>query len=274
MLYDLIQNSGWWLMAPILVALVVVITIVIDRTLFWLKEAYRRDLRVRQLLIEGKISPKEASKSSDLVVRALCGYLECNLELAKLIGKQGLQDSRRYLPTLALVGTLSTSLGLLGTVVGVSISFSSMEVGDAAGKLQGLSTALYTTIAGLVVYLIASVAGHIFSTFSNTLAHSLEEHITALQSRLEREEHQNLQNLQRQQTQAMLEKLSSLEETFRQTLARLEQMANRLPPPPSGKSEPTSPFPLRSQPNAPKMTKEKRQLGTALKKASMLEELL
>ncbi len=70
-------------------------------------------------------------------------------------------ESRRAhgsLDRIDRVSQIATSIGLFGTVVGIAQGFLSRGgTGDAAASLEalagGLSTALFTTIAGLVVFL-------------------------------------------------------------------------------------------------------------------------
>ena len=68
------------------------------------------------------------------------------------------QRARRGLDRIDTVSQLATSVGLFGTVVGLAQGFLGRGgAADTAKSLQalgdGLSTALFTTIAGLVVFL-------------------------------------------------------------------------------------------------------------------------
>lgn len=55
------------------------------------------------------------------------------------------------------VSQLATSIGLFGTVLGIAVAFVTREPGSggvATGIAAGLSTALFTTVGGLAVYLV------------------------------------------------------------------------------------------------------------------------
>jgi biopolymer transport protein ExbB len=73
-----------------------------------------------------------------------------------------LSDMLRGEKILEAAIALAPLLGLLGTVTGLIISFSSLKVGDAAANAktgniaQGIGEALITTASGLVVAIIAS----------------------------------------------------------------------------------------------------------------------
>jgi biopolymer transport protein ExbB/TolQ len=76
--------------------------------------------------------------------------------------RRELHDEReragRMLERIDAVSQLATSLGLFGTVVGIAQAFFARggELKDAAPEVlaAGLSTALFTTIAGLIVFLV------------------------------------------------------------------------------------------------------------------------
>jgi biopolymer transport protein ExbB len=77
---------------------------------------------------------------------------------------------------IALIGTISPMIGLLGTVHGMVISFMEIAVSDATpspSKLAGgISTALITTLVGLVLAIPAVGA---FAYFKNRLARLMLE---------------------------------------------------------------------------------------------------
>ena len=66
------------------------------------------------------------------------------------------------LGAMALIATLGPLLGLLGTVVGIVLVFNQLAVTGGAATAQqlagGIGTALYTTIAGLIVGVCGLVA--------------------------------------------------------------------------------------------------------------------
>jgi biopolymer transport protein TolQ len=111
--------------------------------------------------------------------------LESELHVA--IGRQvkSLEKNLYLLPTIANLGPF---IGLLGTVWGILLSFSSMQtrLGNE-GLLAGLSLALATTVIGLVVAIPALVGNNYFKNavrmfrqdmedFSHQLLASLEIH--------------------------------------------------------------------------------------------------
>jgi len=91
--------------------------------------------------------------------------------------------ARRCYP-LAVVATLSPLLGLLGTVFGMIESFDVVAIagalGDASQLAAGISKALITTAAGLVIA-VPSLAGyHYFRQRTNLYGDLLEKEVTDL----------------------------------------------------------------------------------------------
>ncbi|HHO58226.1 MAG TPA: MotA/TolQ/ExbB proton channel family protein [Oceanithermus profundus] len=70
------------------------------------------------------------------------------------VGRHVVHDLQRYLNSLGTIAAISPLLGLLGTVIGMIKVFTAMTtagVGNVASLAGGISEALITTAAGLVV---------------------------------------------------------------------------------------------------------------------------
>lgn len=93
------------------------------------------------------------------------------------------------LHSLGLIVSLAPFLGLFGTVWGILGSFQAMGGGDAslAALAPGLSTALVTTIAGLMVAIPASVMHTILTSKSRSVLARLDEFAGRLEPLLQRE---------------------------------------------------------------------------------------
>ena len=92
------------------------------------------------------------------------------------------RDVRRHQQTaywLAVVATLSPLLGLLGTVLGMIDAFTAVAVAGDIGNINqvagGISKALVTTAAGLIIAVPALGFFHLFKVRTNQLAVGLED---------------------------------------------------------------------------------------------------
>ena len=93
-------------------------------------------------------------------------------------GKAAVRELERGLALLEIIATVSPLLGLLGTVSGMVRIFSVLgrvATPQYTDLATGISEALYTTVAGLVVAIPALVAHQVFSRRVETFAARLEE---------------------------------------------------------------------------------------------------
>jgi biopolymer transport protein ExbB len=88
-------------------------------------------------------------------------------ERATLVGSAIARDLETGLGTLSLIAGLGPLFGLFGTVVGIVIVFSQLSTAEGVMNPQqmagGIGTALYTTIVGLIIGVLALVS-HLFFT--------------------------------------------------------------------------------------------------------------
>ncbi len=128
------------MMYAVLAAWIVVLAGVLDRAIYALGRGVRRPtLRVRA----------HASAGS--------------LDKARVLADCERTASRRGLARIDSVSQLATSIGLFGTVVGIARGFVARGGAEDGGRsleglAAGLSTALFTTIGGLFVFLFGQLA--------------------------------------------------------------------------------------------------------------------
>lgn len=95
----------------------------------------------------------------------------------------------KHLYILSTIVTLAPFLGLLGTVWGILIAFSEMHGGASVGSnsaiLGGLSTALSTTVLGLLIAIPAIVAYNYLKNLTKTLSSDMEDCLYQLLNTIE-----------------------------------------------------------------------------------------
>ena len=166
--------KGGWVMIPIVILSLVAVYILFERW-FAIKKAAVVDQnfmnRIRDYIKDGKIdSAKALCQSTDNPVARMIekGISRIGRPLNDVnaaienVGKLEIYKLERGLPVLATVAGGAPMIGFLGTVIGMVQSFHKMatsgnniNVGDLSG---GIYTALITTVAGLIVGIIAYFA--------------------------------------------------------------------------------------------------------------------
>lgn len=197
--------DGGWLMIPLVLCSIVSLSVIADRIrAFRLAESDTAELRreVNAQLDAGKV--EQAMETCRRHRGPVAAVLLAGLNKFRLLRRRGrsvaeieltvsktMEDyAPRVLGTLEkrmnlliLVGSISPILGMTGTVTGMIKSFNVMA---AAGGLQatmvagGISEALITTAAGLIIALPAIIAYNLFHKRVDAFAEEIEETITGL----------------------------------------------------------------------------------------------
>jgi len=167
--------KGGWIMYLILPVSLVTITVILERTYWWILQGRKRDNakleKVFAYLEEGNVvdASTVARQSPDprlqIIYHGLNHHhvsLEGALEMAARIQ---LKRAGRFLNTLDTVVTLAPLLGLLGTVTGLMRAFfklGSTELSEQA-ITGGIAEALIATACGLAIAVLALIALNIFA---------------------------------------------------------------------------------------------------------------
>ncbi|MBE9047310.1 MotA/TolQ/ExbB proton channel family protein [Pleurocapsales cyanobacterium LEGE 10410] len=172
-------KSGGVVMYPLLGLSIYSLAIILERSLFWLKTSRQQDKVIKQLLNLYRDEPQAANKMlqrhHDLPI-ARVFLVALSLERStpqkfKLALESAAQAEipilKRFSNSLETVISVAPLLGLLGTVLGLIVSLSSLQLGDiessqAAGVTGGIGEALTSTAAGLIVAIATLFFASIF----------------------------------------------------------------------------------------------------------------
>lgn len=194
--------SGGPVMIPIVICSVLSVAIIVERSLAL------RDSRIipptfireaKRLVSAGKedslleVSRKNRAPiarviHTTLLSRSLPG--ETLREMVQAVGKDQANKLSRYLTVLATIAGIAPLLGLLGTVTGMIKVFSvisSKGVTNPSDLAGGISEALLTTAAGLVVAIPTLIAYNFFYKRTSTYVLRMEEIALGIVSRLSRD---------------------------------------------------------------------------------------
>ena len=180
-------------MIPIILCSVISLAVIIERA-FSLREKKIIPRRMADWLESGdpKISglPENITNDSGALAKVLkLGYenrnlsLEKNHEILQIAEKQVASRMERGLVLLEIVAVVSPLLGLLGTVIGMVMVFDVIsQVGAGHGQelSSGISQALISTIAGLVVAIPALIAHSIYTRKVDNLLLRIEQAVGVL----------------------------------------------------------------------------------------------
>ena len=167
--------KGGWIMWPILVTSIVAISVIIERTIWWILESRKRETdkldQVYGALENGDVKSASAyaRSSHDPLLRVIwhgLNHYHASLQGALQVAAGiELERAGRFLVVLDTIVTLAPLLGLLGTVTGLIRAF--FRLGDVELSEQaiggGVAEALIATASGLVIAVVALIALNYFS---------------------------------------------------------------------------------------------------------------
>jgi len=171
--------AGGIVMYPLLGFSILAGALILERIFFWQRVARQQDRLVREVLALYSRSPNAAylqlQKFSHLpVARIFLAALELdqpNSEEFRLALETAAQAEmpllKRFNTVFETIISLSPLLGLLGTILGLIQSFAALKIGELGGAntvgvSAGISTALVSTAAGLVVAIFTLLFANTF----------------------------------------------------------------------------------------------------------------
>ena len=172
-------KSGGVVMLPLLAISIYSLAMILERSLFWFKVSRQQNKVVKQLLNLYRDEPKAANimlqRHRDLPLARIF-LVALSLERStpqkfKLALESAAQAEipllKRFSNSLETVISVAPLLGLLGTVLGLIVSLSSLQLGDAessqaTGVTGGIGEALTSTAAGLIVAIATLFFASIF----------------------------------------------------------------------------------------------------------------
>ena len=192
-IYELMHQGGP-VMWPLLACSVIVLTVILERTLFWIGIERRRNrtlmdeiLRLAQKRDWERIG-KKISGSEDYVIRVLTvGILHREYDMAKAMEAEArhmVKKMSRFMTVLDTMITVAPLLGIFGTVLGIISSFKMLGTGGMADpKLVtgGIAQALITTAAGLAISIITVFPYNYFKSRIDHAIHIMEKYATSLE---------------------------------------------------------------------------------------------
>lgn len=182
--------SGGWLMIPIILCSLIVVGVSIERywtlnpgkiaprTLLaqvwsWLKNNQMDAAKLREL--------KQSSALGSILAAGLSNSKQGRDVMKDSIqeaANQVIHDLEKYISLLGTIANIAPLLGLLGTVFGMIQTFNAIMIqgsGNTGALAGGISVALITTAAGLIVAIPATISHRFFQRRIDSIVVVLEE---------------------------------------------------------------------------------------------------
>jgi len=188
-------HHGKFIMWPILLVSLLMITVVVERLIFIFRENGRRQPDLVDKMLE-RVEANDVAgavemgkKSQDFVARILV-YALTHKEhsLGNAFTRAANQEMHRFgqgLPTLDTCITAAPLLGLLGTVTGMMNTFGALSGGDiasAAGQITGgVAEALIATACGLAIAITGLLPFNYLNARLEEARHEVEDASNSLE---------------------------------------------------------------------------------------------
>jgi biopolymer transport protein ExbB len=187
-------HSGGPVMYPLLLCSLIVMTVIIERSLFWVMIGRQRDQALIDEILElcrsrnWEAVRQKAAGCKDFVVRIMVsGILHRDFSMVKAMESAAadeIQRMRRFMTILDTMITVAPLLGIFGTVIGIITSFE-MLGSDGIDRPQavtaGVAQALITTATGLGIAILSVFPYNYFNTKVERAAMDIERYATSLE---------------------------------------------------------------------------------------------
>lgn len=187
---QLIVDGGWYIMGPLAILSVLAIYIFVERFLAIRKAAKSEDNftdRIRDYIHDGKLDAARnlCSTVDSPIARMLeKGISRIGKPLGDIstaienVGKLEVYRLEKSLSTLATIAGAAPMIGFLGTVIGMIVTFHQMKISGQGVEIDALSggimQAMVTTVAGLVIGIIAYIAYNMLVARVDAVIHKME----------------------------------------------------------------------------------------------------
>ncbi len=186
--------KGGVVMYPLLACSVCVLTIIIERTFFWMILNRRHNPQLINEVLEScqqgdwELVRKKTTGSKDYTIRVLVsGIVHRKFSMTKAMEVAAIQEiekMRRGMGVLDTMITVAPLLGILGTVIGIILSFEMLAIEGIENPqvvTGGIAQALITTATGLTIAILAVIPFNYFNVKVEQAVQAMEQYATSLE---------------------------------------------------------------------------------------------
>ncbi len=189
-IWQMIVDGGWYIMGPLALLSVIAIYIFIERFLAIQKASKtEKDFmnKIKDFIQDGKLDAATslcAATSTPMARMLEKGISRIGKPMKDIsasienVGKLEVYKMERGLSMLATIAGAAPMIGFLGTVIGMIFTFHEMKIGGSGVEIDklsgGIMQAMVTTVAGLIIGIIAYVAYNTLVTKVDKVVHQME----------------------------------------------------------------------------------------------------
>jgi biopolymer transport protein ExbB len=187
-------KSGGPVMYPLLACSVIVLSVIIERSIFWMRVDINRSRPLIEEVLElcragdwEAVRQKTAGSSNSIVAILISGILHRDFSMTKAMeaaAADEIKRMRRYMGVLDTMITVAPLLGIFGTVIGIIVSFDMLGtagIEDPRAVTAGIAQALITTATGLGIAILSVFPFNYFNAKVENAAQLIEKYSTSLE---------------------------------------------------------------------------------------------
>jgi len=186
--------KGGPVMYPLLACSILVLTVIIERVLFWISVNMHRDRHLIDEVLElCRAGDWESVRiktkgSKDFIIKILVtGIVHREFSMTKAMesaAAEEIRKLRRYMGVLDTMITVTPLLGIFGTVIGIIMSFEALGsagIEHPQAVTAGIAQALITTATGLGIAILSVFPYNFFNSRIEKAALNIEKYATSLE---------------------------------------------------------------------------------------------
>ena len=186
--------SGGPVMVPLLFCSIIVLTVIFERSLFWLHIRIHQNQKIVDEVLElcrngdWETVRKKTVGSKNYIIRILIsGILHRDFSMTKAMESAAAEEikrMRRYMGVLDTMITVAPLLGIFGTVIGIITSFEVLGtsgIDHPEAVTAGIAQALITTAAGLGIAILSVFPFNYFNSRIENAVLLIEKYATSLE---------------------------------------------------------------------------------------------
>jgi biopolymer transport protein ExbB len=186
--------KGGPVMYPLLACSILVLTVIIERTLFWISVDMHRDRHLIDEVLElcragdWESVRMKTKGSKDFIIKILVtGIVHREFSMTKAMESAAAEEIRRlrrYMGVLDTMITVAPLMGIFGTVIGIIMSFEALGsagIEHPQAVTAGIAQALITTATGLGIAILSVFPYNFFNLRIEKAVLNIEKYATSLE---------------------------------------------------------------------------------------------